>query len=132
MSSTVASDSQSADHTHMHADTDKDVRRLWFAQNPVTRNSLTGPDAKPRPGQEWSAKVGAAIGKFIGVVPTPLHRAQNAANAARIYKCPQSGESMTMMHLKKPWSLTSATQQTRSVSTCCESLVMCRRWSEPV
>ena len=45
--------------------------------------------------------MGAAIGKFVGALITPIHRAQNAANRARIYKCPQCGESMTMVHLKK-------------------------------
>jgi len=83
------------------ADTDKDVRRLWFSQKPVIRNSRTGSDAKPQPGHEWGARVDAAIRKFVGALITPIHRAQNAANSARIYKCPNCGESMTVVHLKK-------------------------------
>ena len=83
------------------ADTNEDVRRLRYSQNPVTQKSLTGPDAKPQSGCEWGAWVGAGIGKLVGQFLSPLHRAQTAANSAQRYKCRQCGKSFIVGHLKR-------------------------------
>jgi len=83
------------------ADTNEDVRRLRYSQNPVTQKSLTGPDAKPQSGCEWGAWVGAGIGKLVGQFLSPLHRAQTAATLAQRYKCRQCGESFIVGHLKR-------------------------------
>jgi len=81
--------------THLGHGQGSDVRRLLFSQS----NSRTSPDAKQQLGHEWGARVGTGIRKFVGAGFTPLHRAQNAANSAKIYKCPQCGESMKLGHL---------------------------------
>ena len=78
-----------------------DVKRLWFDQNPVTSTSRTGPDVKQRSGLDWAERVGAAIRKAVGKGTMPFQRDQHSANSARLYECPQCGESMTMKHQKR-------------------------------
>jgi len=79
----------------------KEDRQEWESKNPVTRNSRTVPDVKQTPGWDCGEMVGATIGKAIGIGTTPLQRAQNAANSAKLYECPQCGESMKLAHRKR-------------------------------
>ena len=81
------------------ADTDEDVRRLWYSQKPSTHKSRTDSNAKHVSGREWGARVGVGIGMFAGQFVLPLYRAQTKANSAQIYKCQQCGDSLNVRHL---------------------------------
>jgi len=62
---------------------------------------VEGCDAKSPRGLGYGERVGAGIGKFVGMVATPQRRAMEAASNSRDYKCQQCGRSYKMNNLKR-------------------------------
>ena len=83
------------------ADSDEDVRRLWYDKKPTLYTSRTGCDAPHQRGHGYEERVGAGIGKFVGMVATPERRAMEAAANSRDYKCQQCGCNYEMSNLKR-------------------------------
>jgi len=83
------------------ADTDVDVRRLWYAEKPTLRISRTDGDVKTQAGREYGARVGKQIGQSIGAVTTELQRTMMAAINAKKYQCRQCGYGCTMGNIKR-------------------------------
>jgi len=84
-----------------NADWDKAAERMWYEQKPSVRKSRTGPDAKQHKGHEFGARIGAAIGKLVGVPVTPHNKACSAASNAQEYRCRQCGYKTTMQNVKR-------------------------------
>jgi len=83
------------------ADTDADVRQLWYSQKPTVRQSRTGPSAKSKPNQAFGERVGAKIGQGIGAVKAPQSSAMSDASNAKEYKCLLCGKSFKMRNKKR-------------------------------
>jgi len=74
---------------------------MWYNQKPTVYKSLTGADAKPAASHAFGARVGANIGKMVGVSATPKARAQSAASNSQDYVCRQCGYTTKMKMVKR-------------------------------
>jgi len=83
------------------ADTDADVRQMWYSQKPTMYKSLTGADATPQASHAFGARVGAGIGKMVGALTTPKLQAQSAACNSKDYICWQCGYTTKMKNVKR-------------------------------
>jgi len=83
------------------ADTDVDVRRLWYAEKPTLRNSRTGGDVKTRAGYGYGERVGKLVGQSIGKFKTEFQLTMMAANSSKIYQCRQCEFSCTTGNKKR-------------------------------
>ena len=83
-----------------NADSDAVAKLRWYNQKPTVYKSLTGPDAKPVAGRAFGARVGATIGKWVGVPQTPQAAASSAASNAQEYSCRHCGYKTTKRNVK--------------------------------
>ena len=83
-----------------NADSDAVAKLMRYKQKPSVRKSLTGPDAKTQPSRAFGARMGAAIGKLVGVPATPKAQASSAASIAQEYRCQHCGYKTTMNRVK--------------------------------
>jgi len=83
-----------------NADSDAVAKLMWYKQKPSVRKSLTGPNAKTQPSRAFGARMGAAIGKLVGVPATPQAKASSAASNAQEYRCQHCGYKTTMSQVK--------------------------------
>ena len=83
------------------ADTDAVVKRSWYDQKPTLNKSRTGCDETHKRGQGFGERVGAGIGKFVGMVATPVRRAMEAAANSKEYQCRQCGRGYRMGNVKR-------------------------------
>jgi len=82
-----------------NADSDAVAKLMRYKQKPSVRKSLTGPDAKTQPSRAFGARMGAAIGKLVGVPATPKAQASSAASIAQEYRCQHCGYKTTMRNV---------------------------------
>ena len=90
-------------HKSKPADASSNInaKRMWYKQKPSVYKARTGPDAKQQSGRAFGERMGAAIGKMVGVPATPLAKDRSAANNAQEYTCRHCGYKTTMQNIKR-------------------------------
>jgi len=90
-------------HKSKPADASSNInaKLMWYKQKPSVYKARTGPDAKQQSGRAFGERMGAAIGKMVGVPATPQAKDRIAATNAQEYTCRHCGFETTMRNVKR-------------------------------